>query len=51
MSVHLNNTIDCQRVYSFLRNSSFKGPIVCEIQAEDIEQTIDHCLESSGKDL
>jgi sugar phosphate isomerase/epimerase len=43
---HLNNTIDFQRTYSRLREIGYRGPIVCEIQGQDIAQVIRHCQES-----
>ncbi|NLD43207.1 MAG: sugar phosphate isomerase/epimerase [Chloroflexi bacterium] len=43
---HLNNTIDFQGTYTRLREMSYSGPIVCEIQGHDIAQVIRHCLES-----
>lgn len=43
---HMNNTIDFQGVYERLRDSSYAGPIVCEIQGNDIAQVIRHCQES-----
>lgn len=43
---HMNNTIDFQRTYDRLAEIEYKGPIVCEIQGQDIEQVIEHCQES-----
>lgn len=43
---HLNNTIDFQRTYERLREIGYQGPIVCEIQGQDIAQVIRHCQES-----
>jgi len=43
---HLNNTIDFQRTYERLRDDGYQGPIVCEIQGQDIAQVIRHCQES-----
>jgi len=43
---HMNNMIDFQRVYSRLKEIDYLGPIVCEIQGNDITQVIEHCQES-----
>jgi sugar phosphate isomerase/epimerase len=43
---HLNNMIDFQRTYQRLRDDGYAGPIVCEIQGQDIAQVIRHCQES-----
>jgi len=43
---HMNNMIDFQRVYTRLKEINYEGPIVCEIQGQDIAQVIKHCLES-----
>ena len=43
---HLNNTVDFQRTYERLRQIGYQGPIVCEIQGQDIAQVIRHCQES-----
>ena len=43
---HLNNMIDFQRTYERLREIGYQGPIVCEIQGQDIAQVIQHCQES-----
>lgn len=43
---HLNNTLDYQRTYERLRDDGYTGPIVCEIQGQDIAQVIRHCQES-----
>jgi sugar phosphate isomerase/epimerase len=43
---HLNNAIDFQRTYERLKEIGYTGPIVCEIQGQDIAQVIEHCLES-----
>lgn len=43
---HLNNTIDFQHTYERLREIEYQGPIVCEIQGQDIVQVIQHCQES-----
>ncbi|MGQ9554779.1 MAG: sugar phosphate isomerase/epimerase family protein [Anaerolineae bacterium] len=43
---HMNNMIDFQRVYTRLRDDGYQGPIVCEIQGQDIAQVICHCQES-----
>lgn len=38
--------IDFQRVYTRLRDDGYQGPIVCEIQGQDIAQVIRHCQEA-----
>ena len=43
---HMNNTIDFQKTYTKLKEIGYKSVIVCEIQGQDIEQVIEHCLES-----
>jgi len=43
---HLNNMIDFQRTYERFRDDGYDGPIVCEIQGQDITQVIRHCEES-----
>lgn len=43
---HMNNMIDFQRTYERLREIGYQGPIVCEIQGQDIAQVIQHCQES-----
>ncbi|MFC1735261.1 sugar phosphate isomerase/epimerase family protein, partial [Candidatus Hydrogenedentota bacterium] len=43
---HLNNTIDFQNTYTRLKEIGYAGPIVCEIQGQDIAQVIRHCQES-----
>ncbi len=43
---HLNNTIDFQTTYERLKEIGYQGPIVCEIQGNDIHQVIEHCQES-----
>ncbi len=43
---HLNNTIDFQRAYERLKEIDYQGPIICEIQGQDITQVIKHCQES-----
>lgn len=43
---HLNNMIDFQGTYTKLREIGYAGPIVCEIQGQDIDQVIRHCQES-----
>ncbi len=43
---HLNNMIDFQRTYERLRDSGYEGPIVCELQGQDIAQVVDHCREA-----
>ena len=44
--VHLNNMIDFQGVYEKLKEIGYAGPIVCEIQGQDIKQVIEHCQEA-----
>ncbi len=43
---HLNNTIDYYATYRRLKEIGYSGPIVCEIQGQDIAQVIEHCQES-----
>jgi sugar phosphate isomerase/epimerase len=43
---HLNNTLDFATTYARLRDHGYAGPIVCEIQGQDIAQVIRHCQES-----
>ncbi|MCJ7796757.1 MAG: sugar phosphate isomerase/epimerase [Thermoleophilia bacterium] len=43
---HLNNTLDFPTTYQRLRDDGYPGPIVCEIQGQDIPQVIRHCQES-----
>jgi len=43
---HMNNTIDFQRTYERLKEIDYQGPIVCEIQGQDIAQVIRHCQEA-----
>lgn len=45
---HLNNTIDFARTYQVLKAQGYAGPIVCEIQGQDIAQVIRHCQESKA---
>lgn len=42
----MNNMIDFQGVYTKLKEAGYTGPIVCEIQGQDIPQMIRHCQES-----
>ncbi len=44
--VHLNNTIDYQGCYERLKKDDYVGPIVCELQGQEISQAIRHCLEA-----
>lgn len=44
--VHLNNAIDYQATFERLKADDYKGPIICEIQGNDIEQVIKHCQEA-----
>ncbi len=44
--LQLNNTIDYQRTYERLRDLGYAGPIVCELQGQDIAQVIQHCLQA-----
>ncbi|MBN1344794.1 MAG: sulfatase-like hydrolase/transferase [Phycisphaerae bacterium] len=43
---HLNNTIDYQRTFERLKEIGYEGPIVCEIQGQDIAQVVRHCSEA-----
>jgi len=43
---HLNNMLDFPATYTRLRDDGYAGPIVCEIQGQDIGQVIRHCQES-----
>lgn len=43
---YLNNMIDFQRTYGRLKEIGYGGPIVCEIQGQDIAQVIRHCAAS-----
>jgi len=42
----LNNVIDYQFVYTWLRDAGYDGPIVCELQGNDIRQVLRHCREA-----
>ena len=42
----MNNMIDFQGTYTMLKEIGYTGPIVCEIQGQDIAQVIRHCVES-----
>jgi len=44
--VWMNNVIDYRKVIPKLRDVGFMGPIICEIQGNDIEQYIEHVLEA-----
>jgi len=44
--VWLNNVIDYRKVIPKLRDVGFVGPIICEIQGNDIEQHIERVLEA-----
>jgi sugar phosphate isomerase/epimerase len=41
----LNNTVDFQLAYETLTDIGYQGPVVCEIQGNDISQVIRHCQE------
>jgi sugar phosphate isomerase/epimerase len=43
---HLNNMLDFPATYQRLRDDGYQGPIVCEIQGQDIAQVIRHRQES-----
>lgn len=43
---HMNNMIDFQGTYTKLKEIGYAGPIVCEIQGQDIAQVVRHCQES-----
>ena len=43
---HMNNVIDYQKVFEDLREINYQGPIICEIQGNDIQQMITHCQEA-----
>lgn len=43
---HLNNVIDYQATFERLKADEYNGPIVCEIQGNDLDQVIEHCLEA-----
>jgi len=40
---HMDNTIDFQGTYTRLKEIDYTGPIVCEIQGQDIAQVIQYC--------
>jgi hypothetical protein len=44
--LNMNNMIDFQGTYTMLKEIGNSGPIVCEIQGQDIAQVISHCHES-----
>lgn len=46
--VRRNNVIDFQTVVPKLKNIGFEGPIVCELQGNDIQQMIEVCQESKN---
>ena len=43
---HLNNMIDYQGTYERLREDGYAGPIICEIQGQDIPSMLRHSRES-----
>ena len=43
---HLNNAIDYQATFERLKADGFEGPVICEIQGNDLEQVIEHCQEA-----
>lgn len=46
--VRRNNVIDFQTVIPKLKNIGFEGPIVCELQGNDIQQMIEVCQEAKN---
>jgi len=44
--VEINNVIDYRKVIPTLKEVNFSGPIICEIQGNDIEQYIERVLEA-----
>lgn len=42
----MNNAIDYQAVFTRLKSDGFEGPIICEIQGNDLPQAIGHCQEA-----
>lgn len=44
--VHMNNVIDYQAVFEKLREIDYQGPIILEIQGNDLEQMLVHCQEA-----
>ncbi|RLE81665.1 MAG: hypothetical protein DRJ51_03350 [Thermoprotei archaeon] len=44
--VWMNNAVDFRKVISKMRDVGFMGPIICEIQGNDIEQHVEHVLEA-----
>ncbi len=44
--VHRNNAIDYQAFFTKLRESGYKGPIICELQGNDLQQVIEVCDEA-----
>lgn len=41
-----NNALDYQYLIPAIRDTGFTGPIICELQGNDIQQTIENCLEA-----
>lgn len=44
--VHMNNVIDYQTVFERLREINYQGPIITEIQGNDLKQMLIHCQEA-----
>ena len=44
--VHMNNVIDYQTVFEKLREVNYQGPVILEIQGNDLEQMLIHCQEA-----
>jgi len=44
--VHMNNVIDYQTVFERLREINYQGPIIIEIQGNDLKQMLIHCQEA-----
>jgi len=43
---HMNNAIDYQATFERLKQDGFQGPIICEIQGNDLDQVMLHCREA-----
>lgn len=46
--VHMNNVIDYQTVFEELRKIDYEGPIITEIQGNDLKQMLTHCREAKN---
>ncbi len=44
--VHMNNVIDYQTVFEKLREVNYQGPVILEIQGNDLEQMLIHCQQT-----